>query len=306
MKFRSMIIKDIPLLPDNASADSSQGETEAEHRLNVTMLNSKVNTSSIYSNNANISNVSLFNNEAISVEDITYNLNFYKNLNEKNNIFTSDFETHKAEPEKTTDAFHYKEQSCASTSYVSEEIKVTSEVAHEKTKNAACQTESLPELFEKYSDLNDVISKWHSSKTSDREEFKERKLSSSELIFSERNSGAQGKNTFIKLTGRNLFDSREVSELSYESFNSEKVNHETIPRICESFNNTCESVTQDQEVLSEVYLNKENHNFDGQEEMKGKIKTISKNQRSKVRMGLSRKQRVKPLHPDFKYKEAST
>ncbi|GFS47754.1 hypothetical protein TNIN_233171 [Trichonephila inaurata madagascariensis] len=122
------------------------GKTEAEHMSNVAMLNSRQSTSSIYSNDTNISNVLSFNNEAVSVENITYNLNFYKNFNEENTVFTSDFETHKAEPEKTIDDFQYRDFTGVDTLFTPEETKNISDTTHDKTKNAACQTESLSEL----------------------------------------------------------------------------------------------------------------------------------------------------------------
>ncbi|GFT13123.1 uncharacterized protein NPIL_200821 [Nephila pilipes] len=287
----------------------SAGKNETQQiRSHITSFHLKEKKPSTHSNNTNIQNVMQVNNEMISVEDIAYDLNFCGNSNEKFKIFTSDFEIHKSESEKIIPQF--TDSSCKKTSFTATEIKDISEAGHEreKIKNAACQTESLSELFEKYSDLSNLILKFQNSKALDHEESKGIKLFS-ELISLEKNCGVQDKKTFIKLTGRNLFDSREARELSSDLSISEKVYHETVHGLkCEFFNCVPDSVTQDQEVLGKesVCLNKEHHDINGKDERKEKIKNISSSRRSKVRMGLSRKQRVKPLHPDFKYKEVFT
>ncbi|GIY88309.1 hypothetical protein CDAR_553251 [Caerostris darwini] len=177
----------------------------------------------------------------------------------------------------------------------------------ENKKNIACQTEILPEMFEKYTDLNALISALHHTEIASKhalESIMENLKSSTSgvEISLDSNNVSQLENSLTKLKEEKLFYSNDTEESS----NFEEMEFETTSSFgTESSSRISDIVGQDQKIPAEesFYEKEMCINSNDKDEMKVKMKNESANQRSKVRMGLSRKQKVKPLHPEYIYKE---
>ncbi|GBM00641.1 hypothetical protein AVEN_117996-1 [Araneus ventricosus] len=247
------------------------------------------------------------NNQIVSVEDMAFRFNEINNFNPKPKFLIRDFDFSQ-ENKKISKSLSPCELSEFPSSPNKEMCEMILNAADIKKKNAACQTENLIETFENYSDLSDLILKLKSCDSNSTTEGKDEVAIRNVNHSSAHILGSQLENDLIQLKERKLFASTESTNFSHElkSFkeiaygefsNSRGDSFSAVPEET----NLCQIVADDES----FYLYNEEAVKTG--ESVSKMENVNKYgiQRSKVRMGLSRKQKVKPLHPYFNYKEAS-
>ncbi|GIY92961.1 hypothetical protein CEXT_660301 [Caerostris extrusa] len=179
------------------------------------------------------------------IEQLTLNSNMDSNFHEKSCISTSNFpvpNNNKLENSSSTDEF---------TSFSNKNMDEL-----ENKKNIACQTEILSEIFEKYIDLNALISALHHIKIASKHKFESiiENLKSSTPgveISLDSNNVLQMENTLTKLKETKLFYSNDTEESS----NFEEMEFETTSSFgTESSSRISDDVRPDQKVPAEDSL----------------------------------------------------
>ncbi|KAF8792868.1 hypothetical protein HNY73_004415 [Argiope bruennichi] len=267
----------------------------------------------IGSKKSDSSKLEFSNNEITSVDDISFSFYMENNFNLKPEFLIEDFDLSK-ENGKISKSLNTNKSSRLSFSPNTETCEIILNSTDIKKKNAACQTENLVEIFENYSDLSDLILNLKSCdpkttfEKADRNAIRNVKSFSSECHSSSHSIRvAQRGNEVIQLKGKNLFVLQKPANLTRELTSFKEVEYGELFLSKDDFFSTVpEEINQFQIVADDesFYLNKDETINTGINA--SKTEAVNKNsiQRSKVRMGLSRKQKVKPLHPYFNYKES--